>query len=154
LGGRAAAPVPTLLAARTVPDPDAAVTRRRFVLNMSTEGEGMMGSDGDALTINDRSFDIGRIDEEVRLGDVEIWKVSGRKMPHPFHIHGVHFDVLRRDGDDPDVLDQGPRDTIVVKEAVELLVRFDQPATKAPFMYHCHILEHEDEGMMGQFTVA
>lgn len=152
LGGRAAAAVPTLLAARIVPDPDAAVARRRFVLNMSTEG--MMTSNGDALTINDRPFDIDRIDEEVRLGDVEIWKVSGQKMPHPFHIHGVHFDVLRRDGDDPDLLDQGPRDTIVVKEAVELLVRFDQPATKAPFLYHCHILEHEDEGMMGQFTVA
>ena len=135
-----------------MPDPDAVVRRRRFVLNMSMEG--MMGSDDGALTINDRPFDIDRIDEEVGLGDVEIWKVSGKKMAHPFHIHGVHFDVLRRDGDDPDLLDQGPRDTIVVKEAVELLVRFDQPATKAPFMYHCHILEHEDEGMMGQFTVG
>lgn len=152
LGGRAAAAVPVLLAGRTVPDPDAAVRRRRFVLTMSTDG--MMGSNNGALTINDRPFDIDRIDEEVALGDVEIWKISGQKMAHPFHIHGVHFDVLRRDGDDPDLLDQGPRDTIVVEDAVELLVRFDQPATKAPFLYHCHILEHEDEGMMGQFTVA
>ncbi|RJG51120.1 MULTISPECIES: multicopper oxidase family protein [Sphingobium] len=152
LGGRAAAAVPLLLAARTVPDPEAAVRRRRFVLNMSMGG--MMDSDDGAYAINDRPFDIDRIDEEVGLGDVEIWNVSGKKMAHPFHIHGVHFDVLRRDGDDPDLLDQGPRDTIVVKEAVELLVRFDQPATKAPFMYHCHILEHEDEGMMGQFTVG
>lgn len=115
---------------------------------------GMMGGADGALTINDRPFDIDRIDEEVRLGDVEIWKVSGQKMAHPFHIHGVHFDVLSRDGDEPDLLDQGPRDTIVVKEPVELLIRFDQPASRAPFMYHCHILEHEDEGMMGQFSVS
>lgn len=43
---------------------------------------------------------------------------------------------------------------MLVKEPVELLVRFTQPATKAPFMYHCHILEHEDNGMMGQFTTG
>ena len=62
--------------------------------------------------------------------------------------------MLRRDGEEPDLLDQGPRDTIVVDEPVELLIRFDQPASKAPFLFHCHILEHEDEGMMGQFSVT
>lgn len=110
LGGRAAAAVPLLLAAHTVPDPEAAVRRRRFVLNMSMGG--MMDSDDGTYAINDRPFDIDHIDEEVGLGDVEIWKVSGKKMAHPFHIHGVHFDVLRRDGDDPHLLDQGPRATI------------------------------------------
>jgi len=150
-GGRGGA-APVLLAARTIADPDAVVRHRRLVLNMAMGG--MMGSGDGALTINGSLFDIDRIDEEVGLGDVEIWTVSGQKMAHPFHIHGVHFDVLRRDGDDPDLLDQGPRDTIVVKEPVELLIRFDQPASKAPFLYHCHILEHEDAGMMGQFTVS
>lgn len=65
--------------------------------------------------INDRPFGIGRIDEEVRLGDVESWKVSEWKMPHPLHTHEVHFDVLRRDGHDLDALDQWPRNTIVVQ---------------------------------------
>jgi blue copper oxidase len=143
---------PDLLIARARPDPAKAVRHRRFVLNMAMGG--MMGArGGTALTINGQPFDINRIDEQVGLGDVEIWAVSGETMNHPFHIHGVHFDVLSRGGGKPDVLDQGPRDTILVKEPVELLIQFGQPASKAPFMYHCHILEHEDNGMMGQFAV-
>ena len=65
-----------------------------------------------------------------------------------------NFEVLRGTGGKAAVRDQGLRDTVLVKEPVELLVRFTQPAIKAPFMYHCHILEHEDGGMMGQFTTA
>jgi len=100
-----------------------------------------------------RAYDMERIDEEVRLGDAEIWEVSGEMMPHPFHIHGVHFEVLSRNGADPGPRDQGLRDTVVAQEQVELFVQFTQPAVAAPFMYHCHILEHEDNGMMGQFVV-
>ena len=74
-------------------------------------------------------------------------------MTHPFHIHGVHFEVLSRNGSDKGIRDQGLRDTVLVREPVELLVRFLQPAISSPFMYHCHILEHEDNGMMGQFVV-
>lgn len=136
---------PNLLVARSRPDRSEAVRRRRLVLNMGMGG---------GLTINGKSFDINRVDEQVRLGDVEIWDVSGEMMRHPVHIHGVHFDVLSRGGGPPAISDQGPRDTIVVQESVELLIRFDQPATTAPFMYHCHILEHEDNGMMGQFSVV
>lgn len=145
--------VPTLLASRAPRDASAVVRRRRLVLNM---GMGMMGSGGGGggLTINGKSFDMNRIDETVKLGSTEIWEVSGEMMRHPIHIHGVHFDVLTRGGGRPDILDQGPRDTVLVKEPVELLIRFDHPAKTAPFMYHCHILEHEDNGMMGQFRVA
>lgn len=107
-----------------------------------------------ALTINGKPFDMNRIDERVKLGASEIWEVSGETMRHPFHIQGVHFEVLSRGGGKPDMLDQGPRDTVLVKEPVELLIQFDQRAVKALFMYHCHILKHEDNGMMGQFTVA
>ena len=150
---RAGGSVPSLLASRARPDRAKAVQRRRLVLSMGMGG--MMGSGGGlALTINGKAFDMNRIDERVKLGATEIWEVSGDTMRHPFHIHGVHFDVLSRGGAAPDVLDQGPRDTVLVKEPVELLIRFDQPATGAPFMYHCHILEHEDNGMMGQFAVA
>ena len=151
---RAVNSVPTLLVSRTRPDATKAVQRRRLVLNMGMGGMMGSGGGGTSLTINGKPFDLGRIDETVKLGATEIWEVSGETMRHPVHIHGVHFDVLSRDGARPDVLDQGPRDTVLVKEPVELLIRFDQPAIKAPFMYHCHILEHEDNGMMGQFVVA
>ena len=42
-------------------------------------------------------------------------------------------------------------DTVLVQEPVELLVQFTKPAERIPFMFHCHNLEHEDGGMMGQF---
>src|SRR5665648_583360 len=142
--GRAAV-VPTRLAPRERLDPARAARRRRLVLNMGMGG--MMG-------INGRPFDMDRIDERVRLGDVEIWEASGDMMAHPLHIHGVHFEVLSRNGSKPTIRDQGLRDTVLVREPVELLVRFTQPAVKAPFMYHCHILEHEDNGMMGQFVTS
>jgi len=151
---RASGVVPTLLASRTGPDASKAVRRRRLSLNMGMGGMMGSGSGGGGLTINGKPFDMNRIDETVKLGSTEIWEVSGEMMRHPIHIHGVHFDVLTRGGGQPDVLDQGPRDTVLVKEPVELLIRFDQPAKSAPFMYHCHILEHEDNGMMGQFSVA
>jgi blue copper oxidase len=115
-------------------------------------GSRMMGGGmATAMGINGRPFDMTRIDERLRLGDTEIWEVSAQMMAHPFHVHGVHFEVLSRGGRRPDILDQGLRDTVLVQEPVELLVHFTQPAVQAPFMYHCHILEHEDNGMMGQY---
>ncbi len=74
-------------------------------------------------------------------------------MAHPIHIHGVHFEVLSRAGKRPGFLDQGLRDTVLVREPAELLIKFTKPSQGSPFMYHCHILEHEDNGMMGQFSV-
>ena len=154
--GRAAV-VPARLAPRERVDPARAVRRRRLVLNMGMGGMmggGMMGGGMGMVGINGRPFDMDRIDERVRLGDVEIWEASGDMMAHPLHIHGVHFEVLSRNGSKPAIRDQGLRDTVLVREPVELLVQFTQPAVKAPFMYHCHILEHEDNGMMGQFVTS
>ena len=112
-----------------------------------------MGSGSD-MFINGRPFEMERIDERVPLGATEIWGDSGETMAHPFHIHGVQFEVLSRNGLKPNPRDAGLGDTVLVRDPVELLVRFTQPAVKAPFMYHCHILEHEDNGMMGQFVTT
>jgi blue copper oxidase len=149
------AKVPERLVAHERLNASRAIGRRRFAMTMGMGGmmKGMMGGGMSTHGINGRPYDMERIDEEVRLGDVEIWEVSGEMMAHPFHIHGVHFEVLSRNGAAPGPRDQGLRDTVVAKEPVELLVRFTQPAVAAPFMYHCHILEHEDNGMMGQFIV-
>jgi FtsP/CotA-like multicopper oxidase with cupredoxin domain len=146
--------VPSRLARWSRADASHAARRRRLTLTMGgmMMGRGMGGASGHG--IDGRPFDMARIDQRVRLGDTEIWEVSGEAMRHPFHIHGAHFEVLSRDGGPPDVQDQGRRDTIVVGEPVELLLRFSQPAAETPFMYHCHILEHEDGGMMGQYLCA
>jgi FtsP/CotA-like multicopper oxidase with cupredoxin domain len=50
---------------------------------------------------------------------------------------------------------RGWKDTVIISGETQILARFDHPAgPETPFMYHCHILEHEDAGMMGQFTVT
>jgi FtsP/CotA-like multicopper oxidase with cupredoxin domain len=108
-------------------------------------------------TINGKYFDMNRIDEEVRLNEEEIWivrNVGGMMQTegHPFHVHGTQFRVLSRDGEVPPPEERGFKDTVFVEvgEEVRILVRFTHPGI---FMYHCHILEHEDNGMMGQFRV-
>lgn len=160
-GSQTGSALPARLATWRSPDASRAARRRSFSLDMSMAG--MMGGMGSparsannhgTFSINGRPFDMHRVDERVRLGDTEIWEVSGQMMAHPFHVHGVQFEVLSRAGRPPSVRDQGLRDTVLVQEPVELLVRFDQPSAGSPFMYHCHILEHEDNGMMGQFTVT
>lgn len=129
-------------------DPDSAVKMREFVM------EGM----GTTLTINDKEMDMSRIDEEVDFNATEIWKVSNQAagknggMAHPFHIHGVQFQVLNRDGNPPPANESGWKDTVLIQpgETVRLIATF---TNKGIFMYHCHILEHEDAGMMGQYEV-
>lgn len=154
--GDAAAPVrvPDHLVTRQRLDPAKATRRRQFVLTMGHGmmggGMGMMGMFG----INGRSFDMERIDHTVQLGDIEIWEMSGEMMAHPFHIHGVHFEVLKRVGAAPAIEDGAIRDTVLIQDPVELLVQFTQPALRMPFMFHCHTLEHEDAGMMGQFKIT
>lgn len=136
---------------------DAAISapRRRISLDMPM-GMGMMFSRRDRLfAINGEYFDMSRIDFALKRGAVERWTVSASMMMHPFHIHGVRFQVLAENGRAPSPQNLGWKDTVLVDGAVDLLVRFDKSADReAPFMYHCHLLGHEDGGMMGQFTVA
>ncbi len=136
-------------------DPGDAVRTRRFVLEM---GMGMRMMRGGGFTINGKSMDMQRIDESVKVNTTEIWQVENASMmAHPFHIHDVQFRILDRNGRTPDAAEQGLKDTVVVYpgEAVRLLLRFeDYTDADLPYMYHCHILEHEDAGMMGQFVVT
>ncbi|PLW74823.1 multicopper oxidase domain-containing protein [Cohaesibacter celericrescens] len=118
---------------------------------------GMMGGGGGGggFAINGESFDMRRINLEVALGTTEKWRVQTTMLSHPFHIHGAIFKVLSEEGNAPLKHNTGFKDTVLVRDQTELLVRFDHPASQQnPFMYHCHILEHEDAGMMGQFTVS
>ena len=76
-------------------------------------------------------------------------------LSHPFHIHGTRFKIVSENGGSPRPEYAGWKDTVLVNGRVELHMTFDYPAIpEKPFMYHCHILEHEDYGMMGQFSVA
>ncbi|RXZ43388.1 multicopper oxidase family protein [Crenobacter cavernae] len=107
------------------------------------------------FTINGKTFDMNRADFVGRVGEVEEWEVINRAdMDHPFHLHGTQFQVAaRHDGrgwkTEPY---RAWRDVVSLPagQAVKLRFRQDQPGMR---MFHCHILEHEDQGMMGQIDV-
>jgi FtsP/CotA-like multicopper oxidase with cupredoxin domain len=98
---------------------------------------------------------MNRIDVTTKLGTSEIWEIVSTAMAHPFHMHGVSFRILSNNGRPPAAEQSGWKDVVLVEDRAEILVRFNHPASaRIPFMYHCHILEHEDHGMMGQFAVV
>jgi FtsP/CotA-like multicopper oxidase with cupredoxin domain len=136
-----------------------AVRRRTFSLDMGRMGMGMgRRGMGGMMGINGRPMDMGRIDVRVPLGSVEIWEIENASpVTHPFHIHDVQFRVLDREGEPPLPHERGLKDTVLVDpgSAVRVIAEFaDFADPKHPYMYHCHILEHEDAGMMGQFVVV
>jgi len=149
-GSTRTAALPERLATLATLDPSLAVRTRRFVLDM-----GMMGG---GMTINGQTMDMDVINERVPVGQWEIWEIANASMmAHPFHIHNVQFRVIDRDGRSPPPMETGFKDTVVVnpREQVRVLLRFEENTDPdLPYMYHCHILEHEDAGMMGQFTVV
>lgn len=137
-----------------MPDLDIRNARIRDIA-LETSMGGMMRRRGEQHVINGRPFDMDRLDFSVRQGAAEIWRVESRMMAHPLHIHGVMFQVLSENGGPVSPRNRGWKDTVLVDERAEIAVQFDQPASAdKPFMFHCHILEHEDGGMMGQFAVT
>jgi suppressor of ftsI len=109
-------------------------------------------------TINNESMQMNRIDETVALGSTEAWVVRNTQdQPHSFHVHDVQFQVESVDGAPPGDILAGWKDTIYLRPDTEyrLLMRFsDYSDPNTPYMYHCHLLWHEDRGMMGQFVVV
>ncbi len=118
---------------------------------------GMMGNMGSEFLINGRAMDMARIDERVPVGSTEIWRIrNDSMMTHPFHLHHGQFQILDRDGIAPAAHELGYKDTVRVApgSTVRFIMKFENfPDANTTYMYHCHILEHEDNGMMGQFTV-
>ncbi len=125
-------------------DPDDATTIRDF--------------DMEGVSINGRTMDMSRIDFAATLDTTEIWRVTNTDgSHHSFHVHDVQFQVLDIDGEEPSSVLSGWKDTIWLppNEPVRLIMRFsDYADPDSPYMFHCHMLRHEDEGMMGQFVVV
>ena len=166
---RMAAEITTLPAALTNLqwlDPAAAVRTRYFSLSMGMRmGMGMMmgARGGTQFLINGVSMDLARIDQTVPLNDIEIWEIrntGAMGMLHSFHVHGTHFTIVERNGSAANVhaYEKGYKDTVLLGsgEVVKIILKMTDYTTgaNAPYMFHCHILEHEDRGMMGQFIVT
>jgi FtsP/CotA-like multicopper oxidase with cupredoxin domain len=104
--------------------------------------------------INHQTFDPERIDVRVPLGSIEEWTIrNASEELHTFHIHQLPFQIVSTNGR-PMPFD-GLRDTVDVPIHGEVVIRlaFTNPLIVGRFMFHCHILEHEDKGMMAQIEV-
>ena len=133
--------------------------KRRFQLEMAVD-PGMMMSrmpGGRPFSINGESMDMDVINLRVKSNTFEIWDIGNNSMrPLPFHIHNTQFKIVARSHRAITSAESGLKDTVLVypREKVRLLVPFlEYSDPDQPYRYHCHILEHEDGGMMGQFTV-
>lgn len=109
------------------------------------------------FNINDTQFDMGLINVVTYINNTEIWTLINNTMiAHPFHIHDVFFYILDINGVRPPVFERGKKDVVLVMpgDTVRFITKFEDYADElTPYMYHCHLLHHEDDGMMGQFIV-
>ena len=103
--------------------------------------------------INGKAMDMARVDVSTRLGATEIWEVENLVgMDHPFHLHGFRFQVLDRNGVPEPYRSWKDVVNVPKHETARFVVRYDGYPGK--WMYHCHILDHEDHGMMGVLEVS
>ena len=131
-----------------VADLRGAVTGRRTIVFSETD-------DGDTLFIDGRTFDPNRIDTRVALGAIEEWTIRNASGElHDFHIHQTHFQVTEVNGV-PQRFD-GYQDivNVPVHGAVKVIIPFTDPVIVGRFVYHCHLLSHEDKGMMATIEVT
>lgn len=165
-GGAKAFGMPSFPPVRRLNAADA-VRTRDFVLieRMDSSGKSL------GVRINDKGYD-APVTETVKLGSIEKWRfINSTDDAHPMHLHLVQFEILERQGYDagallqgtvralgapraPAATEMGPKDTATVNpgEMLTLLVKFDGYAGK--YVYHCHMLEHEDNDMMRPYEVV
>jgi len=138
-------------------NPSLFIKKRNFKINSMQMSGGMSMNMTGIHRINGKTYDRKRIDETVSANTIEVWDFdnSDGNEPHPMHLHGVHFQVLERRGGRGQLIpsEGGYKDTVLVLpgEIVKVLVPFAE--LKGVFVFHCHNLEHEDDGMMLQYQL-
>ena len=129
-----------------LPEPS---VQRSFLLGQGMGGGMMMGR-GMAFTINGRVFNPNRIDTSVQLNAVEEWEfLNTTMMDHPVHIHTNPFQILGTDGTPL----RAWKDVALVRAGERVRLRTAFRDFTGSTMYHCHILDHEDLGMMGRLEI-
>ena len=108
--------------------------------------------------INNTLFNMDVINYQIPLNNVEVWTLQNNTpIAHPFHLHNVPFYILDINGVAPPPELAGRKDVVLVpggQGTVRFITKFEDFANPdVPYMYHCHMLTHEDGGMMGQFIV-
>ena len=139
-GEKALAPIALPVVLRHIPPLDTADATARRVMSM---GQGF---------INGRIMDMSRVDVSTRLGATEIWEIENLVgMDHPFHLHGFRFQVLDRNGVPEPYRSWKDVVNVPKHETARFIVHYEDFPGK--WMFHCHILDHEDHGMMGILEV-
>jgi blue copper oxidase len=131
-----------------------AVLTREIYMNFAPNNADLRGP----FLLNNRAFMHSYVNDTVQLGATEIWSLNNHtSIAHPFHIHDVQFQILTRNGQPPSPENAGWNDVVLVPGGfsnVRFIARFDDfSSDSVPYMYHCHMLPHEDMGMMAQFSV-
>jgi len=129
---------------------DADVTNRRTIKITA-------GQPGSTFSFDNVSYTTHAKSQVVELGAVEEWTiVNNNVFGHSFHIHDVQFNIVKRSRGAVADFERGWKDSVYVPrgQSVSFIARFDDFASETdPFMYHCHMANHEDGGLMGQFVV-
>ena len=166
IGAQTGSPVtsiPASLTTNTYLNTSSSNLTRQVTITDSAGVSGILGPN--AFIINHHLFQLNQIDYDVPLGNTEIWQITSTSgFSHPFHIHDVEFNIISINGAAPPAEQAGWKDVILVTSpprgpgnstVVKFIARFQDYADSLhPFMFHCHIALHEDEGMMGQFVVV
>lgn len=154
-------PVTTIPAgfAPVVPIPEAQATVSRTIdITPDTSIVGPVAIVEGPFFMNGSTFDMDSVNVVCYLNDIEIWTLINQSMvAHPFHMHDIQFYVLDINGNPPPAHLAGRKDVITVDpfDTLRFITQFTNFAdTATPYMYHCHLLHHEDEGMMGSFIVV
>lgn len=161
IGNQTANPVstiPTALISNQYPlEQDAALTRT-ITISDSTGVTSVPILGPNAFILGHQLFNMNVINHTIPLNQTEIWELKSTSgFGHPFHIHDVEFKILTINGVAPTAQQAGWKDVVLVErnKTVRFIAKFSDYADAThPFMYHCHIALHEDEGMMGQFVVT
>lgn len=119
------------------------------------------GNGGTAFTLDGSLYSTTMTPKTVNLNAIEQWTIVNNNIfGHTFHLHDVFFKIISRSGGNMGTTlrsyEQGWKDSVwlPINGTVTFIAKFDDYADSTwPYMYHCHALTHEDEGMMGQFTV-
>lgn len=139
-----------------IPASDSWITRKVH-FSADTVMSGQQGYVDGPFRMNDTPFHMDSINYITYLDSTEIWELTNSTMiAHPFHIHDIEFFVLDINGNPPPPEYAGLKDVILVQpdDTVRFITKFTTFSDPVvPYMFHCHLLHHEDDGMMGTFLV-
>jgi bilirubin oxidase len=150
--------IPTTLVPLNPLVTDANTIYRNFIIDTIGEMGITPNFAAGPFAFNQVLFDMDSINENVLLDSKEVWTIYNKTMiAHPFHIHDIQFYILDINGVAPPAYEKGQKDVVLIMpgDSVRFITEFkDFEDEHTPYMYHCHILHHEDDGMMGSFVVT